>query len=71
MLTALANNDEQRKALADFKALLNGASGYLQGNDQSFSQKAHGQHVALTTKSLAAASDQASAAAKPSTAAVE
>ncbi len=42
-VTALANNDEQRKALADFNAFMNGATGYLQGNEQSFTQKAHGQ----------------------------
>jgi methyl-accepting chemotaxis protein len=56
-VTALADNDEQRKALADYSTFMDGPNGYLQGNELGFAQKAAG-HAALAERSYIASSPE-------------
>ena len=40
-----ANTEEQRKAVADYHAFMDGPNGYFQGEEQSFKEKAAGQYA--------------------------
>jgi methyl-accepting chemotaxis protein len=56
-VTALAHNDDQRKALADYNTFMDGPNGYLQGNELGFAQKVAG-HTALAEKAFIASSPE-------------
>ncbi len=47
-VTALATTDEQRKAIADYHAFMDGSNGYIEGEEQSFTEKAAGQYTHQT-----------------------